>query len=129
MAWLASISPATDYDYFSLSLASDTVLDVITSGQPNGDTVVTVFDDTGAIVIGCDDDVDTSGFLRYAQFSCCLPPGNYCVGVKSYANQTEISEYLVEFRYNTSCVADPDPTNNGCPLVDTPNFAGACEPW
>jgi hypothetical protein len=133
---LGAISPGTDYDYYSIELATNTIFEVRTTGQPAGDTVVAVFDPSGTPMVGCDDDEDGTIGYYYSRFSCCLPPGTYCVGVKAFnpngaspPDPTPISDYSVEFSYTGTCSANPDPLQNGCPLTDTPAYNGACSPW
>ena len=122
---LASLSPNGDYDYYSLSLSADTTLEIETNGDPFGDTVVAIFDSDGNVLIGCDDDkVFFVDF--YSEWSCCLPPGNYCVGVKEYDPLATINNYSVSFRNQGTCSADPDPTMNGCAIENT---FGGCIPF
>ena len=100
------------------------IFEIETAGDPLGDTVVGVFDSAGNVLVGCDDDNDIPSNF-YSLFSCCLPPGTYCIGVKGY-NSNPIANYSINFRPAGSCVADPDPTMNGCVIENT---FGACEPF
>ena len=85
---------------------------------------VGVFDSMGNVLVGCDDDNSTPGNF-YSQFSCCLPPGDYCIGLKGF-DADPIAHYSVVFRDKGACTADPDPTMNGCVIENT---YGACEPF
>ena len=95
-----------------------------TFGDPGGDTVVGVFTPDGTQLIGCDDD-NPMVFNYYSLFSCCLPPGTYCVGVKGY-NANPIENYNIDFNAAGSCTADPDPLNANCNVENT---FGACVPF
>jgi hypothetical protein len=55
---------------------------------------------SGTPQIGCDDD---SGVGLFSRWSCCLPAGTYCVGVKDYFSDEEIPNYSVDFRYLGGC--------------------------
>ena len=120
---LASLT-SNEYDYFSVTLTGDTVFEIITDGDPFGDTVVGVFDSDGNNLIGCDDDNPIVNDL-YSLFSCCLPPGDYCVGVKGY-DSDPIVNYSIDFNNAGSCTADPDPLEAGCNIEN--NFLG-CVPF
>ncbi len=114
-----------DYDYYAITLSSDTIFTVETTGAGNGDTVLAVFDSSGTPMIGCDDDkVFFQDF--YSEFSCCLPPGDYCVGVKAFNPNASVPVYTIDFRSDGTCTADPDPTMNGCAVE---NNYGACDPF
>ena len=115
---------SNEYDYFSLTLTEDTTLELTTFGPTAGDTVVSIFDSTGAAQYGCDDDNPILND-RYSLFLCCLPPGDYCVGVKGY-DANPIPNYTIRFRNTNACSTDPDPANAGCPIEQT---FGACSPW
>jgi hypothetical protein len=118
--YLASLS-SSEYDYYSLTLTEDTVLTVETAGDPYGDTVVGVFDSVGAQMFGCDDDNPTPANY-YSLFTCCLPAGSYCIGVKGY-NADPISNYSISFIDVGACTAEPEPN---CSIENT---YGACEPF
>jgi len=108
-----------------VTLTGDTVFGVLTDGDPLGDTVVGVFDSAGNSLIGCDDDNPITNDL-YSAFSCCLPPGDYCIGVKGY-NSNPIVNYIVDFNNGGSCTApDPDPLLADCNIEN--NFGG-CVPF
>ena len=116
--------PGTDRDHYSLTLTEDTVFQIETAGTPGGDTVVGVFDAAGNQLYGCDDDNPTPNNF-FSAFSCCLPPGNYCVAVKGYQDRA-ISNYSVTFLNAGSCDTDPDPAIAGCTVENT---FGACSPF
>jgi hypothetical protein len=64
-----SISPALDYDYFRVTLPANSVFEVLTNGNPNGDTVVAVFDQNGTLPFyGCDDDAEFGIGFFYSHF-------------------------------------------------------------
>ncbi len=123
---LAALFPVGDYDYFSVSLASAAVFEVVTSGDPGGDTVVGVFTPAGTPLIGCDDDENATIAYHYSRFSCCLPAGTYCVGVKENGNDGTIASYGVTVSQAGACSANPDPLQNGCAIENT---GGDCSPW
>ena len=120
LANLASL----EYDYFTVTLSVDSVLQIETAGTPGGDTVVGVLTSDGTQLIGCDDDNSTPNDY-YSLFSCCLPAGTYCVGVKGY-NANPIPSYGATFGNGGACSADPDPLMNSCNIENT---YGACEPF
>ena len=120
LAQLAS----SEYDYFSVTLVVDGVLEITTAGDPQGDTVVGVFDSGGTQIIGCDDDNPTPNDF-YSLFFCCMPAGTYCVGVKGF-DADPITNYSITATSPSTCAADPDPTQNGCGIENT---YGACDPF
>ena len=122
-AVLASLA-SNEYDYFSVALSADTIFEIITDGDPLGDTVVGVFDSAGNVLVGCDDD-NTIVNNFYSLFSCCLPPGTYCIGVKGF-NANPIVNYSIDFNDAGTCTADPDPLLNNCNIENT---FGACIPF
>ncbi len=63
---------------------------------------------------------------RYSEFSCCLPPGTYCVGVKEFSPLNSIPSYSVDVRNAGTCSANPDPLLNGC-IIE--NQFGSCIPF
>jgi len=107
----ASISPVGDKDFFLLSVTSDTTAEVETAG-PTGDTVMEITGADGTPFIGCDDD---DGVGLFSKWSCCLPPGDYCVGVKDWNNNGTIGAYTVDFRDLGSCIASEPLV---CPIND-----------
>jgi hypothetical protein len=107
----ASISPVGDKDWFRLTVTSDTVAEVETAG-PSGDTVLEIRSGDGTEYIGCDDD---GGVGLFSLWSCCLPPGDYCVGVKDWNNNSTIGTYTVDFRDLGSCTAGEPLV---CPITD-----------
>ena len=124
MSWRTESSPQFELPPFTVTLPSDGVFEVTTGGSPAGDTVVGVFDVNGTQLIGCDDDNPTPQDF-YSAFSCCLPAGDYCIGVKGF-NGNPISAYTTNFRSAGSCSANPDPTQNGCGIENT---YGSCDPF
>jgi len=107
-----------------VALSADTIFEIITDGDPLGDTVVGVFDSAGNVLVGCDDD-NTIVNNFYSLFSCCLPPGTYCIGVKGF-NANPIVNYSIDFNDAGTCTADPDPLLNNCNIENT---FGACIPF
>jgi hypothetical protein len=115
---------ASEYDYFGLTLGADTQLTIITAGDPLGDTVVGIFDTSGSEFYGCDDDNPVPNDY-YSLFLCCLPAGDYCVGVKGY-NADPIANYSASFIDSGSCSAPANPNDAECTVENT---YGACDPF
>jgi hypothetical protein len=77
-------------------------------------------------MVGCDDDVP-QGNNFYSQFQCCLPPGTYCIGVKSFGpTPNPIANYSVTVRATEVCTPNPDPLANNCGVE---NQFGQCVPF
>ncbi|HXV75923.1 MAG TPA: PPC domain-containing protein [Candidatus Polarisedimenticolaceae bacterium] len=114
----ASISPIGDYDSFLLSVPSEGLIDIETTGG-SGDTVLSIADSAGNVQIGCDDD-DGEGF--FSKWSCCLPAGDYCVSVKDWGNNSTISSYTINFTDLGSCTPNE-------PLVCDIAMVAQCSPF
>lgn len=102
---LASISPSCDYDSYHLTLASNTFLTVRTTG---GDTTIKV-EGAGTIANDCDDD---SGGSFTSLLQGCLPPGDYCVRVRSYLG-LPVSAYQIAMTGTTGCSPTVPPSLGG----------------
>jgi hypothetical protein len=113
-----SISPAGDQDYFLLTMPEDGLVEIETNG-PSGDTVLNIASTDGSTQIGCDDD-DGDGL--FSKWSCCLPAGSYCVGVKDYGNNSTIATYNIDFRDLGTCAP-------GDPLVCDISTSPQCNPF
>ena len=117
---------AGDYDFYSVTLGVDTIFELETEGVLNlGDTVVGIFTSDGSQMIGCDDDKPIL-LNRYSLFSCCLPPGTYCVGVKEFNPNAALPDYSIDFRNAGTCSANPDPQLANCQIE---NVFGGCVPF
>ena len=119
MAIVASISPVGDKDWYRLVVTSDAVVEFETSG-PTGDTVIEIRSGDDVEYIGCDDD---DGVGLFSLWSCCLPPGEYCVGVKDWNNNGTIGAYNLDVRDLGSCVAGEPLV---CPINDP---FSQCDPF
>ena len=96
---LGSIGVVGDKDFFLLHVPAGSLVDIETLG-PSGDTVLDISAASGNPQIGCDDD---SGVGLFSRWSCCLPAGTYCVGVKDYFSDEAIPNYSIDFRYLGGC--------------------------
>ena len=108
----AAIGVVGDKDFYRLSVPADTLVDIETRG-PSGDTVLDISASGGEPQIGCDDD---SGDGTFSRWSCCLPTGTYCVGVKDFGNNNTIPLYNVDFRAVGSCNASEPLV---CPIANS----------
>jgi len=111
----ASISPAGDFDFFSLNVPTDQVVEIETTGST--DTVLQL---SGDSEIACDDD---SGAGLTSFIGCCLPAGDYTIGVKHFSSFST-GDYDLELRSGIAC----SPLDPPACTADPGSF-GSCEPF
>jgi hypothetical protein len=134
---LGALTPASDYDYYKVTLTANSVFEVLTNGNPNGDSVVAVFNAAGTQLYGCDDDAEFGIGFFYSHFTCCLPPGTYCIGVKPFnqngpspPDPVPIASYAIQFNYTGTCLPpSQDPAQAGCQTGAAPAYPGGWVPW
>jgi hypothetical protein len=117
-ALLASIGTPGDRDYYLLTVPADAYVEVQTDG-PVGDTVLDINSMDGSVQIGCDDD---SGNGTFSWWGCCLPAGDYCVGVKAYGDNVTVPIYSIEFREMGVCLPND-------PLQCSISLSPQCNPF
>ncbi|MCP3980221.1 MAG: hypothetical protein GY716_13025 [bacterium] len=116
---------AGEFDYFRITLTEDRLVEFESNGDPGGDTVLGVFDMSGVQQFGCDDD-NPIPLNYYSLFSCCMPPGDYCVAIKEFEVVDTIPNYSVAFRDRGTCTPDPGFGDGTC---GNENDFGACVPF
>jgi hypothetical protein len=80
-----SVAATSDLDYYKITVpAGSTSLHVATGGDPNTDTLLTVYDSTGTNVVGTSDDMDLQEDLVVT-----VTPGTYYVAVSAGANYAD----------------------------------------
>lgn len=125
---LGSLSSLVDVDWYTLTLAGPTDLRLETGpglAPSIGDTLVSLLDDTGAVLQLQDDGLAAEGWSRL--FARGLAAGNYVVAVERGSSAASQGSYVLDVR----CAA---PTTNGSlPIVaetvanNDPRLGGAAQ--
>lgn len=111
-----SISPSDDEDWFTFSIEETSDIVILTAGD-DGDTVMTLYDESGN-EIGYDDDGNNLfSFLHL----CDLEAGTYNTLVHAFADSQEIDYYTIDL-YIAPCIE-----NEVYPPANMPQAADAYE--